>query len=473
MIAWLDVHAAQLAIGLSMLLALGALGLWLHREPARRHAWVECVLAASLVCAAGLLVPLRRPLQPAATATTATVTAEGDLRAHPAQSIAPIDVDPAPERAMPAASVGFVLGAGLIALRLLVGAFLLARLVRRADPLASLVDERGVRIISSGHARRPFCAGTRRFGVIVVPRTLTNDEWTDEREAVIAHERAHLVAGHGRARLMAALVAPLLFWNPLYWLLVTRMRADAELCADDAAARVLGKPRYARALLNLVERLPAQPMQPLLPVIGALAPARTLFERLESLMSRPHSLDLTPPARSRAVSVALVLLATSLVNVACGTTDSDRVRGAAPTNAFDEPMALSFETLDLEGTDLEKALNSGVRTSAMFPSRVAGFDGQRVSMEGYMIPLSFDGEQVSEFILCRDILECCFGGAPKWGHWVHARADGVSTAELQQVIGRVHVDGDFDLVHPKEWQSSDVAEGVYQLRRWSVLPSEL
>ncbi|MEM6570832.1 MAG: hypothetical protein AAF957_20640, partial [Planctomycetota bacterium] len=264
----------------------------------------------------------------------------------------------------------------------------------------------------------------------------------------------------------AALAAPLLFWNPLYWLLVARMRADAELCADDAAARVVGRRRYARALLSLVERAPRTRIQPLLPVLGVLAPTPSLIDRLESLMSRSQPLDLSPSRRSRAASVVVALAALSLVNAACGTT------GAPRPEVRDGRTVLTFQTLDLEGTAIERALETRTRTSAVFPTRVQALNGRTVTMEGYFIPLLFEDDRVSEFLLLRDNLACCMGGAPKWGHWVHARADGVSSAEFLGG-GRVRVDGEFSLVHPNEWVSEEYTEGVYQLRRWTVHPVDL
>ncbi|MEM9382206.1 MAG: M56 family metallopeptidase [Planctomycetota bacterium] len=458
-------------LGLSAFLALGAIGLRLYRAPVARHAWVERVLVAALVCAAALFAPIDRPLAAEVAPVPAPPAAHvGDVdgAAEPASSAPALSSAGSTDRleATPVLASLLALGAALIALRLLVAGALLARTVRRGERLAALDGEPGIRVLASDRALRPFCAGTRRLGVSVLPRPLVSDRFEDERDAVLAHERAHLVAGHGRARLTAAAAAPLLFWNPIYWFLVARMRVDAELCADDAAAILVGRRRYARALLSLVERMPPHRAQPLLPVLGALAPTRSLLHRMESLMSRSQPLDTNPSTRSRGASIGLALAALALVNAACG------APGVRPATGPEGRTVLSFQTLDLEGTAIERALSDGVRTSAPFPARVAGLEGRRVTMEGYFIPLMFEDDRVSEFLLLRDNLACCMGGAPKWGHWVHARADGTSAAEYFGA-GRVRVEGEFDLVHPNEWESMEFAEGVYQLRRWSVQPVDL
>ena len=72
-----------LALGLTAFLMLGVLGLVLHRAPARRHAWAESVLVASLICAALLLAPLRRPLQLDALGASAAAAPEPPSEAEP------------------------------------------------------------------------------------------------------------------------------------------------------------------------------------------------------------------------------------------------------------------------------------------------------------------------------------------------------------------------------------------------------
>ena len=53
-----------------------------------------------------------------------------------------------------------------------------------------------------------------------------------------------------------------------------------------------------------------------------------------------------------------------------------------------------------------------------FPDRIRALDGQRVALTGYMIPLRWDENRVPHFMLVRDLLQCCFGGAPEPDEWV-------------------------------------------------------
>lgn len=53
-----------------------------------------------------------------------------------------------------------------------------------------------------------------------------------------------------------------------------------------------------------------------------------------------------------------------------------------------------------------------------FPDRIRALDGEEVALTGYMIPLRWDQNKVPHFMLVRDLLQCCFGGAPEPDEWV-------------------------------------------------------
>ena len=71
----------------------------------------------------------------------------------------------------------------------------------------------------------------------------------------------------------------------------------------------------------------------------------------------------------------------------------------------------SFEYPDLVELDAEEA-------PPELPSDVAELDGELVAIEGFMNPLAFDREGVSQFALVNDPLNCCFGATPSMNHWI-------------------------------------------------------
>ena len=55
------------------------------------------------------------------------------------------------------------------------------------------------------------------------------------------------------------------------------------------------------------------------------------------------------------------------------------------------------------------------------PAEVRALDGKNVAITGFMNPVRFDREGVSEFLLVKDILGCCFGATPRMNHWIRVR----------------------------------------------------
>lgn len=97
----------------------------------------------------------------------------------------------------------------------------------------------------------PALRGPATFGAtILLPEA--HVRWSvDKREAVLAHERAHVLA-HDCQRLWLANLYKCLFWlNPLAWWLERRIAALAEETSDAAALQVVrDAPAYAEILLE-------------------------------------------------------------------------------------------------------------------------------------------------------------------------------------------------------------------------------
>lgn len=54
----------------------------------------------------------------------------------------------------------------------------------------------------------------------------------------------------------------------------------------------------------------------------------------------------------------------------------------------------------------------------VFPEEILALDGQRVALEGFMMPLEFSGNKVTAFVLSPYPPGCCFGGMPMLDEWV-------------------------------------------------------
>jgi hypothetical protein len=55
------------------------------------------------------------------------------------------------------------------------------------------------------------------------------------------------------------------------------------------------------------------------------------------------------------------------------------------------------------------------------PSAIKQLDGRRVQIAGFMLPVKMEGQLVSEFLLMRDQMMCCYGVTPRMNDWVVVR----------------------------------------------------
>ena len=72
-----------------------------------------------------------------------------------------------------------------------------------------------------------------------------------------------------------------------------------------------------------------------------------------------------------------------------------------------------------------------------FPEEVLALDGRRVALEGYMQPLSFNGNKVTSFILSPYPPGCCFGGMPGLDEWVDVTVEGEGVGYIAYRVVRV------------------------------------
>ena len=202
------------------------------------------------------------------------------------------------------AAAYLVVGCGIL-LRVLLGVGLSLRLLSRAVPVRADWAG-GTRVRVSRDIRGPVTVAN----VILVPTDFVH--WPVEtRQAILAHERAH-VARRDFAMLVASQLNRALFWfSPLSWWLHRRLVALTELASDDQAmASSCDRLRYAEILLEMGRRSGSVSHGP------AMARPATLSRRIDRiLLDQVHP---WPVRRSRQVLLTagvagLSLAAASLV----------------------------------------------------------------------------------------------------------------------------------------------------------------
>ena len=186
------------------------------------------------------------------------------------------------------------IGAGLLALRMMLGLAWVRRRSRpdrfRSDPVWQARLDRMAR--GMGIARRvtlglvddltsPVTAGWWR-PVVLVPASLVSGMPPQLLEALLAHELAHVRRCDYLMNLIQGVIEILLFYHPAVWWLSNRIREEREQIADDVAASELGEPRRLALALSELDLFQFTPQ------LAQAAHGGNLMSRIKRLV-RPET----------------------------------------------------------------------------------------------------------------------------------------------------------------------------------------
>ena len=114
-------------------------------------------------------------------------------------------------------------------------------------------EARRIGILESTLAGVPATIGWLR-PLVVLPAALLTNQSTEELEAILAHELAHVRRFDFLANTLQAAVETLLFFHPAIWWLGARVRVERERACDDLAMQATGdRAVYVRAMTNAAE----------------------------------------------------------------------------------------------------------------------------------------------------------------------------------------------------------------------------
>ncbi|MGH9479864.1 MAG: M56 family metallopeptidase, partial [Terriglobales bacterium] len=287
--AQLRLWTGVLVAAVAMPLAVAAMPGWrvvlpvLKAKPAAPAAVVPQLPAALVAPGGTMSVPAELP---PAEATWMGEGAGGAFTEQSGRALPPSESRPQPDRrkgvlrkaaASPGGGAPWTWGevglgaylavvAGLLA-RMVVGEVLAGRMRRRAeaikdDDLRRAAEALGrelklrwtPRLLQSGALTTPATLGVWRPAV-VLPRNWP--QWTPEkRDAVLAHELAHVARGDPRTQRLSLLHRAVFWFSPLGWWLHRRLVALAEEASDDAVlAAGTSREGYADMLLDFLQEL--------------------------------------------------------------------------------------------------------------------------------------------------------------------------------------------------------------------------
>jgi hypothetical protein len=126
----------------------------------------------------------------------------------------------------------------------------------------------------------------------------------------------------------------------------------------------------------------------------------------------------------------------------------------------------SFDIPDGAYNDKPNLKKLKPKISSMIPKSVKALDGTKVQIAGFMLPLDEEAGGARKFILMRNQITCCFGGANRVNEYIMVTMNGPKPAPFipnvpVSVRGTLTVGADFQ---------DGVLNGIYQMAGEEVHP---
>jgi len=85
---------------------------------------------------------------------------------------------------------------------------------------------------------------------------------------------------------------------------------------------------------------------------------------------------------------------------------------------FDKLASFKYEVPD---DPLHEPAAKAILKQNRIPQPIKNLNGQRVAVDGFMLPLRVENGKITEFLILRDQSMCCYGAVPKINEWISVR----------------------------------------------------
>lgn len=193
----------------------------------------------------------------------------------------------------------WLFGASIGMVRIVSGLWALRRIIERSEPVETRATSRGnVRIALAGAFGVPVATGFLR-PVVLLPRAIFVNESAGDLENIVLHELHHLSRYDDVTALLQAFCVALMWWNPLAYVISSRINAEREMACDEAVVLHTGEPRgYAQTLWRIALTHDSSGSPALAPGFAAES---DVVSRFANLLAGP------PPEAPRPAYVTLAL----------------------------------------------------------------------------------------------------------------------------------------------------------------------
>ena len=237
----------------------------------------------------------------------------------------------------------WVIGVAAFSIRLLVGGIGVFRLrqsgtivvepfwTERLDRIKTRLGIRcTIQLVKSGLIDVPMAAGWLR-PLIIIPIASFTRASTDQIEAILAHELAHIRRQDYLVNVIQNAVEALFFYHPAVWWVSRYVRMGRECCCDDLAIEVCGdKLRYSTALATLEGQRNNRPL------LAMGSDGGSLLQRIQRICGMKPSMNYWSRAEAfGAVTVTLLVLI-----VVCSAEKLEAGKGLPPVSKVQAARSL-------------------------------------------------------------------------------------------------------------------------------------
>lgn len=287
---------------------------------------------------------------------------------------------------IPWAVAVWLIGVGVLSLRLFASWLSVLRLRWRATQPASadwqamlgrlaerLRVTRPVKLVESALVEVPAVIGWLR-PIILLPASAMTGLTTEQLEALLAHELAHVRRHDYLINLLQTVVETLLFYHPAIWWLSHRIRVEREHCCDDLAASVSGdRLSYAKALVAMEE------LRNFKPRLAMSARDGSLSHRIGRLLGRAEPQRSVVGWISGVASCVMLAVAIALGTFVASHADAEKPKVETPDTPM--PVVIS-EFKRLLNDDLSIGVNQVIDEESPAALSARTVRGELLSADG-------------------------------------------------------------------------------------------
>lgn len=221
--------------------------------------------------------------------------------------------------------------------------------VESRNTVAALAQSLGMRrapaVYLAEPVAQPFVWGWV-LGDIYLPLRFADTATTEQRQAILTHELAHVARWDAAVNLVQLITQSIFFFHPLIWWANKRIREEREKCCNEIVLSGLGtRPQlYCEAIVEMLAR--GYEASHSTPALAITASTRTIEQRIATILTPDREFRRRPSrvAVATLFFVAAGVLPTAfVVTTRADTPDSADARAADATDAAEKAEAKRWQ----------------------------------------------------------------------------------------------------------------------------------